>query len=625
MKGPSIAIVSREYPPFFGGGIGTYTEQFSRALAGAGHRVAVVTVSDNGAEQREERDGVVVVRLPFLSGTDWSGPHPAIASEDAVAAFAQFSPVSVFAMQVARALPRLVDEFGIDVIEAPDTGALAWFALNDRRLGKACGRKGWPAFVTHLHSPTAWIERWDRAIPTGRAHAELKGMERDVVQWADAVLCPSRGLAHWAEGHFALKRGAVEVIPYPLGSLEVQPPHRERRGRGPRRILYAGRLEPRKGIDVLLAGFARAVEHGADLRLDLAGRDIVDGRTGHPFGARCLERLVPPAARDRITVHGPLEPAAVASLRRTADFAAAPAANDNFPYSCMEAMASGLPVIAARAGGMAEMISGEGDGLLFEPGDVEGCAAVLQQAAQMDVPALEAMSLEARARIQSLCRTPNVIQQRIAHFERVIATSRCPALTHRTEPVVVIGSAEAATQLQDAVTAGAAFAHGWVRGVHGMRVFGTPTLEGLAAAPRDIGPLAVATSALARLGPVNWRSPWELAVALATAGEAGTTVPTHIANSPGGCTAKGLWPEARGPAAVRLCMELGPALVGALASTTGASAHAEPNPAAHWQSRAHAAEAQLATIHASRGWRLLTQIYALLHILRGRPRSGSRP
>src|SRR5689334_20876306 len=117
----NIALISREYPPFFGGGIGAYTERFARALADGGHRPVVVTVSKSGREERETGRGVTVVRLPFIDGDDWSGPHPAIATPEAVAAFGAFNPVSVFAMQVGAAMPGLVREFAIDAIEAPDT------------------------------------------------------------------------------------------------------------------------------------------------------------------------------------------------------------------------------------------------------------------------------------------------------------------------------------------------------------------------------------------------------------------------------------------------------------------------------------------------------------------------
>lgn len=620
----SIAMISREYPPFFGGGIGSYTERCSRALAAAGNRVVVITVSGDGRTHREEADGVVVVRLPFLNGEDWSGPHAAIATERSRAAFGSFSPVSVFAMQVAEALPGLVEEFELEVVEAPETGALAWFALNDRRLGRPCGERPWPAFLTHLHSPSAWIEHWDRAPHIGRPHAELKRMERDCVQWADGVLCDSRELAVWAEDHFDLPARSVEIIRAPLGDLEAASGVRPARPPGPRRIICAGRLEPRKGVDLLLAGFARAVERGADLRLDLAGRDVHNVRTGRLFGAACLDRLVPAGIRGRITVHGALRPEALSALRRAADLAAVPSPSDNFPNTCMEAMAEGLPVLAARAGGMAEMISGNGDGLLFEPGDIEGCAGALVRAASMSDAEIAEMGRAARARIVAICGTTAIIRDRIDHLERIAESGAARQLRRPSAPpvpLVVIGGGDAAP-LVAAVNAGAAFAHGWVRTDRGIHAFGTPTTAGLAIAHRQIGPIAISRSALDRLPcGVDWQSPWEVAFALAAAGERGVVVPDFVSNAPIRTPSPG-WPEVRGEAAVRLCMEVGPAMVAAIA---GLPSKPEPGPGNFDDAarvRGASAEAELARIKASRGWRWLQRVYGTLHLLKGRGRPG---
>jgi glycosyltransferase involved in cell wall biosynthesis len=619
MRALGVGIISREYPPFFGGGIGSYTERFSRALAAAGHRVVVITASGDGRESRDVREGVTVVRLPFIKSErgaeDWSGPHEAIASASTRAAFAQLSPVSVLSMQAARALPRLVEEFGLDIIETPDTGALGWFALNARRLGRPCGARGWPAFVTHIHSPTAWIERLDRAPQVGRAHAELKRMERDVVRWADGLVCPSHGVAEWTEEQLGLERGAVEVIPLPLGELDSPAAARIPQA-GPRRVLYVGRLEVRKGIDVLLAAFSRAVEGGADLRLDLAGRDCVDVRTGRPFGERCLEQLVSREARTRISVHGNVPPSRLAELRRSADFGVAPAPGDNFPYSCVEAMATGLPVIAARAGGMAEMITGDGDGLLFAPGDVGDCAAALTRAARMSAAEAAAMGQGARRRIMALCGTGGVIRERLAHFERVIDGPRNLPRRRERGGIVVLGPEQGAEPLREAVASGADFAHGWTDVPGVVRAFGTPTLAGLAAGPRAIGPVAVAAEVLEKAGPVDWRDPWEVATALAEAGFEGAVVPDCLSPATGGSAP---WPDAKGRAASDLCQELGPAMVGALAGIAGAGRIGEGE---FWRGRAERAEGALAAIKASRGWRWLERVYAVLHVLRGRGRGG---
>src|SRR5690606_32341124 len=153
-------------------------------------------------------------------------------------------PTAVFAMQVAKALPQIVAWHGIGAIEAPDTGAALWFALNARRSGRVAewqsgrvaaegargankqengeqriesgdrraeipdqaplchsatsplGHSPLSPVITHLHSPTEWIEAINGA-ESGRAVDELRRMEADVVRWSDGLVAPSRGMAEW--------------------------------------------------------------------------------------------------------------------------------------------------------------------------------------------------------------------------------------------------------------------------------------------------------------------------------------------------------------------------------------------------------------------------------------------
>lgn len=548
----NLLIISREYPPFFGGGIGTYTLQFARALAHHGYRPVIVTVTDDGQEQHEEPEGFPVVRLPFIRGNDWSRPDPAIASPQTQAAFETFHPVAMLAQQIALALPRLIEQYEIDAIETPDTGALMWFALNARRTGLP-----WDArlgrtipLVTHLHSPTAWIQRHNLDADDSAKIAHLRTMERESSFWSDGLVCPSHDLARWAEDAWELGKDSIPVLHYPLGDLEpiaLAAPHRSARpeqANGPRRILYAGRLEPRKGVDVLLMGFARAIDAGADLVLDLAGEDIDDPRTGRPFGAACLASLEP-RARERVHVHGRLSPEQLDALRTESHLAAIPSPMDNFPYTCIEAMAHGMPVLAARAGGMAEMIRDDKDGALFEPGDVETCTQCLVRLGKMDRDSLVHMGRSAAARILALCNNREVVARRVKHFEGLIAKAS-ERQSRSTKASIVLGAADNAAKqrLGEAISGsgsygdGVDFAHGWIRNKRSGRVcaIGTPTAESLDGAPEDLGPLAVSEEALAderlkTLVPADRAETFAsaaLAKALVAAGYRGAVVPEVV-------------------------------------------------------------------------------------------------
>ena len=85
----------------------------------------------------------------------------------------------------------------------------------------------------------------------------------------------------------------------------------------------------------------------------------------------------------------------------------------------------------------------------------------------------------------------------------------------------------------------------------------------------------------------------------------------------------GVWPHATGDDALRLCEELGPAMVAALAARRGPHPMADSAADAGWHARALRAEEELGHIRRSRGWRWLTRLYAILHVLKGRSGGGS--
>jgi glycosyltransferase involved in cell wall biosynthesis len=592
----NVCLISREYPPFFGGGIGTYNVQWAKALAAAGHRVVVVTVSDDGTTRRETAGGITVIRLPFLKGNDWSGPHPSIASPETIAAFHGLSGVAAFAMQVEKAMPGLSREFALDIIEVPDTGALAWFGLHNRRIGGSW--KDCPPVVTTIHSPSAWIAHYNRQPLNSRADHELASMERDSALWSDALVSPSAALAEWTIDHWGIDRASIDTIPYPLGDLEQTTVQRDE-NTGSFRALFIGRLEPRKGIDTLLESLSHT--NGLDLTLDLVGEDTPDPDRPGLFGQNSLRTLVPSDRRSRIRVHGRKTPAELPAIRDAAHAIVIPSPMDNFPYVCVEAMAEGRLVIASSRGGTAEMIRDGVDGFLFSAGDAGACAEALSRAAASSPDSRARLRESAARRIRDYCGNAPILQRRLAHYQRTIARSHAAPRPASVGEIVVINRGHATdpqiARLSAALReSGADFAHGWPRTEFEVHAFSTPTLHTLSLSPRTLGPILVRRDALETPavrdllqsvadGQLRTVSTWALAVTLCATGRSGVSVP-EVIEAP----ISDLHPTDRD----LVC--------------------------------------QLDSIHASRGWRLLNRIYDFLHVLRGRglrrpyhPRGRKKP
>ncbi len=580
-----VCLVSREYPPFFGGGIGTYNVQWARALAKGGHTAVVVTVSDDGTTGRETSNGVTVVRLPFLKGTDWSGPHRAIATPENIAAFRALSPVSVFARQVELAMPALVNEFGFDVIEVPDTGALAWFGLNSRRTGGAWA--GCPPVVTTIHSPSAWIAEFNRQPQATRADHELVSMEYESAVWSDALISPSAALAEWTRRTWGLAPGRVEVIPYPLGDLQAARGE-PRAGSGEFRLLFVGRQEPRKGIDTLFGALTRL--QGLPVRLAVVGEDTPDPSRPGLFGENSIRDHA--SASSRVSFLGRKSPAELPAVRDGADAVVIPSPMDNFPYVCVEAMAEGRLVIASDTGGTGEMIRDGVDGFLFKAGDAESCARAIKAAAASSPEARGRMRASAAERIRAYCGNEAILDRRLSHYRRTIekAKERRSVAAGRAFVCINRGAAtpHSVGRLIEALqSSGDDFAHGWARTHSGVQAHSTPRVRTLSLSARILGPLVTTEEAIDRAGVRGL---------LRRSGEPGTAG-DFVADSPWAVAMELCAAGCRG-----VCV---PEVVEDVSS-------AELHPV----DRALLEELKL--IHESRGWRMLNRVYDLLHVVRGR-------
>jgi glycosyltransferase involved in cell wall biosynthesis len=167
-------------------------------------------------------------------------------------------------------------------------------------------------------------------------------------------------------------RARVRVERAPVVRMGVHPPaelspevplalRRQHGHEGRFVVLYVGRLVPVKGVDVLIRACAEI--EGAVLVLLGDGPERAQLRAlADRLGGRVLFRgPVGPAERDRWL--------AAADLLALPSVVLADGRTDSAPLALLEAMAAGLPVVATRAGGNAELVTDGRSGLLVPPGD----------------------------------------------------------------------------------------------------------------------------------------------------------------------------------------------------------------------------------------------------------------
>ena len=175
--------------------------------------------------------------------------------------------------------------------------------------------------------------------------------------------------------------GKVTVIHCGVDTEAFQPNGAagERRGRAPR-ILCIGTLHEVKGQGYLIQACQRLAERGVAFECHLVG----DG----PDRRDLMRQAARAGIEDRVRFLGQLTQQEVREALREADVVAAPSVptrdgrREGIPVALMEAMASGLPVVASRISGIPELVGEDETGFLVGPRDVEALAGALERLAR---------------------------------------------------------------------------------------------------------------------------------------------------------------------------------------------------------------------------------------------------
>jgi glycosyltransferase involved in cell wall biosynthesis len=160
-------------------------------------------------------------------------------------------------------------------------------------------------------------------------------------------------------------------------------------------FVSVGNWMRRKGTLELINAFARLRDH--DAVLHLAGRTDIEPR----YTRQVRARLAATGLGSRVVVHGAISVNDVARLYAAADVFVLPSYREPYGTVYGEALAAGLPLVGWRAGNLPHLIENGVEGILVEPGDIEGLASALRLLAA-DPVRRERMAAAALARGQSL-------------------------------------------------------------------------------------------------------------------------------------------------------------------------------------------------------------------------------
>jgi glycogen synthase len=412
-------IICGEYPPATGGGIGTYAYNISRLLAESGETVHVIGQLWDDTEKKIEEQcngNLIIHRVPFedRTGLLWRRAHSKMRSKVARALYASDYPIRSFSWLAGSLAERLVAEEGIDLIEAQDYEAPLYYFQLRRALG--LGPKRHPPCVIHLHSPTEFIVRYNDWHMTQPRFLIAKRMEDYAISAADALLCPSRFLARQAEVHYGLPKQSVEVIPYPLGHITKIERDETTWSNGS--ICYVGRLERRKGALEWIEAAVGIARQNAHTSFEFVGANILGS---NPILSEVLlDHLIPSHLKEQFIFHGNMNRSLIPQILKRARIAVVPSRWENFPNTCVEAMASGLPVIASPEGGMIEMLADGQTGWIAEGPSSAGLRNALVRALETPPTRLAEMGRNAVRSIREACDNRKIVERHLSFRRRLV-------------------------------------------------------------------------------------------------------------------------------------------------------------------------------------------------------------
>jgi colanic acid/amylovoran biosynthesis glycosyltransferase len=269
-------------------------------------------------------------------------------------AVTDFKRASGFFQRSALGRPTLTEtSIAVQLEHDPDV-IIAHFGptgISAVRLKKAFFPKARVVVVFHGYDVSGYVQK--------RGWSNYERMADGV----DLAVCVN---AHWAE-LLRRKTAMSNVVVHHLGvdcrKISRRPTNRSIAHEG----LFVGRMVEKKGFDHLIAAAASLAARGISLRIHAIGAGPLLGRYQSIVRDRNLDHA--------FVFHGEQRHDTVLTMMKEADFLVAPSVTgqdgdqEGIPVVLMEAMASGLPVIATRHSGIPELVTDGETGLLVDERD----------------------------------------------------------------------------------------------------------------------------------------------------------------------------------------------------------------------------------------------------------------
>ena len=351
-----VLIASGVYPPQIGGPA-IQSELFARELARRGVEVRVIT-------QGPPAETATEIQVDYLDHMSGGGPLAACRRH----------------WSIARQISRLFREFRPHAVQMQSIGGL--FPLTVGILARFYRTPSWVKFAGHpVIEPLSRraISESGQRLPAWKSQARTalgKLLARLIFRAHGFVWATTPTVAEELVSRWGISRERIVIAPnlVDLGDLSRASEMREvREGDAPLRLLMVTRLEPIKGVDVAIRALAELTHTPSVLRV------LGDGQQRYVDSLRSLTEQL--GVSSRVDWAGKFPREDLPEEYRRADLLLVPSRYEAFGVVIVEAMAAGLPVVASRVGGIADVVRNGQCARLVQPGDPAELARAIEELA----------------------------------------------------------------------------------------------------------------------------------------------------------------------------------------------------------------------------------------------------
>jgi glycosyltransferase involved in cell wall biosynthesis len=395
-----IAFATPEYvtEEHFDGGLANYLGRVSRALSSLGHNVHVVTLSLRD-EAVFDHDGVTVHRVMLKPG--WQTIDRM--TRGRLSTTLRWLNLST---QVYRKLRQLHRKVVFDLIQYPNysfCGVLSIPLVGSSHLVRAS------SYGPALHEAVGYRPALDAKA------VEL--LERLQFWLSGNVVTSSHTLQNVLTKQARLANVKVIRTPFYLEVHDWDTGLYEQFLKGRKYLLYFGRFQLHKGFHTLVQALPKFLEHHADARVVLVGRD--------------METVLAPSMADyarercarfghRVLFMSHLPHAQLYPIISGAHLVTLPSLVDNSPNACLESMGLGKAVVGTIGTSLDELIVDNVNGFLVRPGNSEELANKL--IAAWAAPNLSEMGERARESMTEFSKEKTV-ESLLSYYRQLLSSS----------------------------------------------------------------------------------------------------------------------------------------------------------------------------------------------------------